>query len=196
MSDGSVRHVTHGAFGWALSSGSGTRLAYGMGPASGRKPTSYRAEAYGLLSLLRFLIRLREFSHMHEEWSGEIATDSKSVLDTLNEGDTDPHDEELPVDLDDGCVVLDVLRPEWDVLIEIQEALRSLPGVTLQYVKGHQDRDNEYQQLSLMAQLNVDADHMAGEFSGLQWWGASDCDNVTTNQGSFALIGWYCHRQI
>jgi hypothetical protein len=68
-----------------------------MGPASGRKPTSYRAEAYGLLSLLRFLIRLREFSHMHEEWSGEIATDSKSVLDTLNEGDTDPHNEELPV---------------------------------------------------------------------------------------------------
>jgi hypothetical protein len=79
VSDGSVRRVTHGAFGWALSSGSGTRLAYGMGPASGHKPTSYRAEAYGLLSLLRFLIRLREFSHMHEEWSGEIATDSKSV---------------------------------------------------------------------------------------------------------------------
>jgi hypothetical protein len=103
-----------------------------------------------------------------------------------------------PSDLDDGCVVLDVLRPEWDVLIEIQEALRSLPGVTLQYVKGHQDCNNDdYQQLSLMAQLNVRCcHHMAGEFQDSQWWGASDCDNVTTNQGSFALIGWYCHRQI
>ncbi len=164
VSDGSVRQVTHGAFGWVLSSRDGTRLAYGMGSASGRKQPSYRAEAYGLLSLSRFLIRLREFSQMHEDWSGQIATDSKSVLDTLTEGDSDPQEEELPVDLDHGRVVLDALRPEWDVLVEIQEALRSLPGVTLKYVKGHQDRDIAYQNLSLMAQLNVDADHMAGEF--------------------------------
>lgn len=78
---------------------------------------------------------------MHEDWSGQIATDSKSVLDTLTEGDSDPQEEELPVDLDHGRVVLDALQPEWDVLVEIQEALRSLPGVTLKYVKGHQDRD-------------------------------------------------------
>jgi hypothetical protein len=45
-------------------------------------------------------------------------------------GDTDPHNEELPVNLDDGCVVLDVLQPEWDVLIEIQEALCSSRGDT------------------------------------------------------------------
>lgn len=164
VSDGSVRQVTDGAFGWVLSSRSGERLAYGMGPASGRKLTSYRAEAYGLLSLCRFLLRLREFSNMHEEWSGKIASDSKSVLDTLMDGDSDSQDEALPVDLDDGRVVLDVLRPDWDVLIELQVALSCLPGVTLKHVRGHQDRDTEYQHLSLMAQLNVDADHMAGEF--------------------------------
>lgn len=101
---------------------------------------------------------------MHEEWSGKIATDSKSVIETLRDGDPDPQEEDLPVDLDDGRVVLDVLRPEWDVLIEIQDALSSLPGVTITYVKGHQDRDRVYHQLNLMAQLNVDADHMAGEF--------------------------------
>jgi hypothetical protein len=58
VSDGSVRYHEEGAYGWALSSRSGERVAYGRGPASGRVPTSYRAEAYGMLSLLRFLVRI------------------------------------------------------------------------------------------------------------------------------------------
>jgi hypothetical protein len=33
---------------------------------------------------------------------------------------------------------LDVLDAEWDLLVEIQDLLRELPGVTLTYVKGHQ----------------------------------------------------------
>lgn len=56
VSDGSVRYNKHGAFGWVLSSSSRERMAYGRGPASGRDPTSYRAEAYGMLSLMRFLL--------------------------------------------------------------------------------------------------------------------------------------------
>jgi exonuclease III len=48
VSDGSVRYHKQGAFGWVLSSGSGERVAFGMEPASGRSPTSYRAEAYAL----------------------------------------------------------------------------------------------------------------------------------------------------
>ena len=41
VSDGSVRQNAYSSFGWVLSSRSGDRLAYGMGPASGRTPTSY-----------------------------------------------------------------------------------------------------------------------------------------------------------
>jgi hypothetical protein len=56
---------------------------------------------------------------------------------------------------------LDVLDPEWDLLNEIQITLRLLPDVTLEYVKGHQDDHTDYSRLSLMAQLNVDADSLA-----------------------------------
>lgn len=148
-----------------LSSVGSERLAFGMGPARGRSPHSYRAEAYGLLSFLRFLIRVREFTGMHEPWVGILATDSQSVLDTLQLGDSDPQEEELPVDLDHGEVVLDCLRPDWDVLIEIQSALRNLPRVRLQYVEGHQDRKSPYQSLNLLGQLNVDADKQANEYN-------------------------------
>jgi hypothetical protein len=84
VSDGSVRHHNQGAFGWTIRNEQGERVAAGMGPASGSKPSSYRAEAYGMLSLLRFLIRNAEYTSMHFPWIGIIATDSQSLLDTLN----------------------------------------------------------------------------------------------------------------
>ena len=56
---------------------------------------------------------------------------------------------------------LDVMSVEWDLLREIQASLRLLPEVILQYVKGHQDTRRAYMQLSLLAQLNVDADNQA-----------------------------------
>ncbi|KAI2507325.1 hypothetical protein MHU86_7161 [Fragilaria crotonensis] len=155
VSDGSVIATHHGSFGWVLSSLNGERLAFGNGPVRGRIPHSFRAEAYGLLSLLRFLIRVKEFTGMHEPWVGVLATDSQSVLDTLQIGDVDPQEEDTPVDLDKGAVVLDCLRPDWDILIEIQHALQSLPQVSLRYVEGHQDKKRPYQSLDLFGQLNV-----------------------------------------
>jgi hypothetical protein len=59
VSDGSVRHETQGAFGWSMRNEFGVTVATGMGPArGGGNVTSYRAEAYGMLSILRFLIRM------------------------------------------------------------------------------------------------------------------------------------------
>ena len=123
-----------------------------MGPARGRTLHSYRAEAYGMLSLLRFLLRIKEFTDMHEPLTGVIATDSQGVLDTLQTGDNDP------VDLDHGKVVLNCLRPKWDILIEIQAILENMPNVLLQHVEGHQDKKRPYHALDLHGQLNVDAD--------------------------------------
>ena len=106
VSDGSVTTQLHGSIGWIVSSLSGNRLATGMGPARGRSPLSFRAEAYGLLSFLRFLLRIKEYRGMHDK----------------------------------GDVVLDCLRPDWDLLIEIQSAIKNLPNVTLQYIAGPQDK--------------------------------------------------------
>ncbi|KAI2505036.1 hypothetical protein MHU86_9392 [Fragilaria crotonensis] len=118
-----------------------------------------------MLSFLRFLLRIKEFTYMHEPWRGVLATDSQGVLDTLQEGDRDPQEQEVPIDLDRGEVILDCLRPDWDILIEIQTALKQLPRVTLQYVKGHQDDTTPYHSLDLMGQLNVDADTQAGIYN-------------------------------
>ena len=100
---------------------------------------------------------------MHEPWVGVIATDSQGVLDTLQLGDKYLQAVDDPVDLNDNNVVLDCLRSEWDVLIEIQSALKILPSANLKHVKGHQDNKRPYHALDLFGQLNVDADKQAGD---------------------------------
>ena len=69
-----------------------------------------------------------------------------------------------PVRIDGTTVILDVLCPEWDILIEIQDALEQMSGLRLKFIKGHQDNTLPYAQLPLMARLNVDADALAGRF--------------------------------
>jgi hypothetical protein len=57
------------------------------------------------------------------------------------------------------------LAPNWDVTNEIALGLRTFTTTpTLQHVKGHQDNHAAYSDLSLEAQLNVDADAEAGYF--------------------------------
>jgi hypothetical protein len=72
-----------------------------------------------------------------------------------------------PVSIDGAAVILDVLCPDWDTLIEIQTALLQLPDLQLKFIKGHQDDKTPYAQLPLLARLNVDADAMAGRFQDL-----------------------------
>ena len=163
--DGSVRPISqHSAFGWSIRAERGTTAAQGMGPAPGSKPTSNRAEAYGMLSIMRFFIRIAEYTDMHRSWRGTIGTDSQSLLDTLSGKDVDPQAEDTPVSLHGSKVVLDVLCPEWDILIEIQKSMEQLPNVNLEYVQGHQDRDKPYHTLYTMSQLIVDADRKAAQF--------------------------------
>ena len=114
--------------------------------------------------LFKVLIRVAEFTAMVDPWKGRIVTDSQSVLKTLGGGDVDPQEAEEPVRIDGNTVVLDVLCPDWDILIEIQNALLQLPDLTLKYSKAHQDDVTPYAQLPLYAQLNVDADTLASEF--------------------------------
>ena len=101
--------------------------------------------------------------HAHFPWIGIIATDCQTLLDTLNGVDELEQNYDTPLNIDGGNVVLlDVLIPDWDVLIEIQRSLDQLPRIKLAYVKGHQGRDAPYAQLNQMAQLNVDADAKLG----------------------------------
>ena len=101
---------------------------------------------------------------MNFQWVGIIATDSQSLLDTLIGVDEVNTNDDIPMSPNGGRIVLDVLIPDWDVLVEIQRSLEQLPPIKLDYVKGHQDRTTPYAQLDQMAQLNVDADAKAGQY--------------------------------
>ena len=186
VSDGSALPPSIASFGWMMSNKDGERLAQGMGPVRGRTLHSYRAEATGMLSALRFLIRLKEFCQMHEPWQGIVATDSQSLLDTLSGEQSLDENRNIPVDLDFNRVVLDVLSPEWDVLIEIQHSMKRLSGVRLEYIKGHQDQEIPYERLSVLAQLNVDADRIAGEYQEL----------FSSSRSPFAMMAPHVRSQL
>ncbi len=160
-SNWSEKYGVQGAFGWSISTAYGDRVGNGMGPARGRRMDSYRAECTGVLSLLRFLIRVSQFTAMHEVMHGVIGTDSQSLLDKLMSRQDQGLGKSNPVQLDE-------LTSEWDLLIEIQQGLQLLPGVSIICVRGHQDNKTTYDRLPLLAQLNVDADKLAGRFQNQQ----------------------------
>ena len=90
--DGSVRHEHHGAFGWIISTREGERLARANGPVRGYRPTSYRAEGYGILSILRFVKRLLLYCNEDPVWQWEMTSDNISLVDTVNGTEVDEED--------------------------------------------------------------------------------------------------------
>lgn len=171
-SDGSVRFKAEGSFGWALSLANNTNLAHCSGPVFGSKPTSYRAEGYGLLSMIRFIIRLSEYcSNLKPLNKSRMASDNSSLVDTVTS-------RQLPSALVDSldpdsadrslhymAQAQTSLVSDWDILNEIRVSLPELPMTPkILWVKGHQDDNRDYEDLPLLARLNVDADRFAGEF--------------------------------
>ena len=102
---------------------------------------------------------------------GIVATDSQSLIDTILDK---PWCTSTAVRVDETHtptlgkhvqhIPLDPMFPEWDIIRGIQVLLLSMPSLTLQHVKGHQDRHLQYNRLPLLAQLNVDADEQATRF--------------------------------
>jgi hypothetical protein len=112
VSGGSVLPTGNASFGWILSTQRGDRVAEGMGPARGFQVHSYRAEACGILSFLRFLIRIGNYTQMHEQWQDILVIDSQSVLDTLFGRDRTDGEEGSPLHLDHNQVVLYAFCPQ------------------------------------------------------------------------------------
>ena len=149
VSDGSVI-TKQGAYGWCLSTSDGIRLATGMGPAQGMSPSSYRAEGYGMLSILRFLTHISIFCGTPPRCSAVYSDNIALVLRIARQ---------LPTH---QWYPNETLSSEWDVVQAIVYTLKQFPVTPIvKHVKGHQDRDIAYALLSLQAQLNVDADAAA-----------------------------------
>ena len=168
VSDGSDWDNIQGSFGWTISDPDGGRWATGMGPAHGSRTNSFRSESYGMLSGLCFLRRLLEFTGQSHIWQGILGTDSQSLIDTVLAQPCSSSDQ---VDGNDIVRIrliksypLEPMSPDWDIVRGIQVLLQSLPEITLQHIPGHQDRKTSYHSLSLLAQLNVDADRLADKY--------------------------------
>jgi len=153
--------------------------------------SSYRAEGYGILSILRFLNRLTEYCQINQQWEWQLTCDNQSFVDKVDSRDQDgnthqhmgneAHDwtqwaevmsseideqDESNVTATQTTTINATLDPDWDVVNEVRWNLRKsgITGGRLEHIKGHQDQETEYSELPLSAQLNIDADRLAGEF--------------------------------
>jgi hypothetical protein len=141
-SDGSVRFLREGSFGWALSLNDGDKLAHCSGPVFGSKPTSYRAEGYGLLPMIRFLIRLSEYCVNTQALNHcRMASDNSSLVDNvLDRQQPSQLLDELDPNAPDRSLhhmarAQPALVSDWDILNEIRVSLPQLPTTpTIQWV--------------------------------------------------------------
>jgi hypothetical protein len=143
-----------GSFAWCIATQS-TILWEGSGHAEGHTPGSFRAESYGMLAPLRFLLRYLSFFNVrlanpalvHREY-----TDSKSLLDRLQSS------KERFFASPKAC-----LASDFDLETAITHTITALPlRLSQLHVKSHQD-DDEPNLLNLpwKAQLNVLCDRLA-----------------------------------
>jgi hypothetical protein len=152
-SDGSAPKFT-GSFGWSCSIADGKRIAQNYGPAFGYRTTSFRAEGYGLLSYIRLVYRAFEYTGNELPPNLHIHTDSESNLKQIKKM------LEYPFYFPNLTMASD-----WDVLQSIITSIRSFKDQPkLAHVIGHQDRTVAFENLSLPAQLNVEADTLAGSY--------------------------------
>ncbi len=153
-SDGSVKDH-QGSFGWLLSTPDGTVILKCSGPAYGRQMKSYRAEGYGVLSLLRFIYHLYTFCHTPLPAALRLFCDSKSLLDKTHTYLRYPR-----------YYPNTTLQPDWDIVQQIAITTRLFPtSPHLIHVKAHQDDAVTFADLPVESQLNVRADTLAKEYN-------------------------------
>ena len=144
------------SFGWVFSTADGHRLAECSGPCFGKTLSSYGAEGCGLLSMCRLLLHLKLKFQVRLQ-PCHLYCDNKSMLDRIGKP---------PADLS-RVPPNSTLESDWDVLTQIWTTLQEFEdseAPTFTHVKGHQDKKKRYSNLSLPAQLNVDADRLANRY--------------------------------
>jgi hypothetical protein len=117
------------------------------GTAYGAFMDSYRAESCGLLSLTTLLHLLSSFFN-YQLPPIDIWCDNLAVVTTIHKVLSTSRPE-FPND---------TLRPSWDIIQAICQNFRLHPKLSLDHVRGHQDRDSDQHILPFPAQLNIKAE--------------------------------------
>eukprot|EP00980_Cylindrotheca_fusiformis_P020836 scaffold7832_cov103-Cylindrotheca_fusiformis.AAC.3 len=142
-------------FGWVIAASDGTRVVTCAGPAFGSQASSYRAEGYGFVSMALFLFHLRHFSSAIPDWRLTFVSDNLGLVTKTSQ--SWEYDFPFP-NL--------TLSSDYDVIHETVMTLRQARvHATFSHVKGHQDTSKTpFASLSLTAQLNIEADELAGSY--------------------------------
>ena len=162
VSDGGAAHKC-GSFGWSLGTSSGRRLAQGSGTVFGYDPMSYRAEISGCRAGLLFILHASVYcSKSIPHGTLQVYCDNSGFIKKIAKY----RSFEL-------ALCAGNLDAEWDLLVSVMQLLSLFPDPPkVQHIKGHQDRHKCYDDLNLIAQMNVDADKLAtielAEFGTIQ----------------------------
>jgi hypothetical protein len=150
VSDGSVKFHNM-SFGWIIATPEGRRLAAGCGPCEGRD-NSLRSEGARMLAATLFMALI--LHHMNHTIKANCISDSTELIRRMTEHKQyeEPYPNATPVS-------------EYDIVEEIYGTCKIYKIKSSYYwVQGHQDKHKAYEDLSLQAQLNVDADWYAGKY--------------------------------
>jgi ribonuclease HI len=152
-SDGGLKHRM-GTQGWKIVSRSQHTLFSGSGPVDGPFDISHstRSELGGLTAPLLLVQSLAKFWGLNHKCRYRWLTDSKAAISRVTIITTPNFSpRRYPDDV--------------DYVTAIRELHRSLGGRKLRpmWIKGHQDEDKSYDDLSRDARLNVDADQLASD---------------------------------
>jgi ribonuclease HI len=135
-------HSNRASYGWSVESTTKHNIAEGAGRVQGSPLSSFRAEAYGLLALMRYINQIPT-SH-----AIKLYTDSKSVIQRCKR----------PISYSPHSTIL----PDADVINTIKDEIKSsMHTIEIEHVKGHQDKKKPLDKLPQPAQMNVRADELA-----------------------------------
>jgi hypothetical protein len=155
VSDGGMING-YGSYGWIIAND--TEITKGRGEAEGAKELmqSFRAEGYGMLAALRYILHAFKFNNNWPESNKTIHMycDNLALIQRIGW-----HKKRITTTLKD------VFRPDYDLEAAIKETIETLQKnkifIKEKHVRGHQDRIADYHNLRHEEQLNVEADKEA-----------------------------------
>jgi hypothetical protein len=167
------------SFAWVLAGPDGRRLAQCASPAFGSQASSYRAEGYGVVSLVKFLSFLKRFCLSGRSWRVKIGADNESFITKVNQA--------MAYETPFPNVTMD---PDYDLIAEVVQTVRlSTLAVSFVHVLGHQDSRTDFDDLDLPSQLNVEADRLAGVFRQAHPSPNPYVPRLSTNRAQLHLSG-------
>ena len=139
------------------------------GSVYGWKPSSYRAELFGALTIVTLCFHVSTYKQEFNQLKAQVYINNRSVVDLSSQSQGKDKLQQL---LNDTLDTLNydycrtdaaTLIPEWDLIAKLQPYLQHtlFQDWDFRWIAGHQDDKTQYDHSSLPAQLNCDADGMA-----------------------------------